>query len=68
MEDGIEKVNPVNTGIEIKISEENRIKYKRTTGRRKTCGFNEIFGQKTEKQEKDGKKSHAKYKNGRRIK
>jgi hypothetical protein len=69
MEDEIEKVNPINAGMEIKISEENRIGYKKTARGQKTKGFKEIFKENVGGiNEKEEKESHAKYKNGRRIK
>ncbi|MBP7791494.1 MAG: hypothetical protein KA120_00325 [Candidatus Goldbacteria bacterium] len=69
MEDEIEKVNPINAGMEIKISGKNRIGYKKTVKGQKTKEFKEIFRQNVGGiNEKEEKKSHAKYKNGRRIK
>ncbi len=69
MEDVIEKVNPVNAEMDVKISGEKKIKYRKTTRGHKTPGFTEVFWQKIEKADKrEENKPHAKYKNGRRIK
>lgn len=69
MEDGIQKINPINPGMEIKISGEKRVKHRKISGNRKTDKFMEVFRKKTEKgEEKEAKITHVKYKNGRMIK
>lgn len=68
MNDGIEKVNPVNTGMDIRISGENKIKYKRVIKGKKTNDFKDVFKNNfSAANKKEEKKINAKYKNGRRI-
>ncbi|MCX7698247.1 MAG: hypothetical protein N2114_02125 [Candidatus Goldbacteria bacterium] len=69
MENGIEKINPVNKNMDVKISGENIIKSQKSIKGKKTTTFTEIFKKKIEKTyEKKENKYHAKYKNGKRIK
>ena len=68
MSDGIEKVNPVNTGMDIRISGENKIKYKKIVKSKKTKDFKDVFKSNIRAtNQKEEKKINAKYKNGRRI-
>jgi hypothetical protein len=67
MDDGIEKVNPVNT-MDIRISGENKIKYKKVIKGKKTNDFKDVFKSNARAtNQKEEKKINAKYKNGRRI-
>jgi hypothetical protein len=72
MEDGIEKVNPVNTGKDaIRINEEHSIIAKPKIRKKEPKKvFNEVLHKREEEiteEEKKKQAPHAKYKDGRRI-
>lgn len=73
MDDGIGKINPIDTGKgDIRINEEHALTAKPKIRKNKTKQvFNEVLHKReeeiTEEEKKKKQSPHAKYRNGRRI-